>query len=166
MSQQKNETREEYLIRGRAYRARPEVKAREAEKRATSKHKTYQAIYRSDPVHKSRAVVLAGKPEYRARAFDRRNHLPAGTSLPWFLIPQSERACFFCGEPPQGKMALDHDHGTAKIRGWSHEMCNTAEGTIGAAPNPGTLLRFLVAMHAQPNPLTGLFSGADRPHIV
>lgn len=145
------------MARQKAYRNQPEIKARK---------KAYYAKPEIKARNKARQKAYYAKPERKARVYERENGLPEGSALPSFLMPLSERYCFFCGEPPQGQMELDHDHGTKEIRGWSHEPCNQIEGRVGASPNPGALARSLAAVHSTPNPLTGLFSGADRPHIV
>ena len=53
------------------------------------------------------------------------------TKLRLEIWSKQERLCALCGKPGGfSQMVLDHDHGTGKIRGVCHRMCNSLEGGI------------------------------------
>ena len=120
-----------------AYRNRPEVKAR-----MIDYHKVYDAVYHARPEVKDRRAVYNAIPEVRARKYCGANKTDYGETLLWFLVPVEDRCCWLCGCGGQS-LKLDHNHKTLKIRGWTHAVCNTAEGMIMKSPNPTRLLATL-----------------------
>ena len=105
----------------KAYRARPEVRARMEVYRARNRDaiKAQQAAYQA-------------RPEAKARLFLRNRGIAYESVLPWFVNP--DRTCWMCHQA--GATHLDHDHRTLVIRGWTHRVCNIAEGSVMASPDP------------------------------
>lgn len=54
-----------------------------------------------------------------------------------------DRTCWICLQG--GANCLDHDHETKIIRGWTHKVCNFAEGYIKSCPAPRQALLTLLS---------------------
>lgn len=54
------------------------------------------------------------------------------------LVAAQDGRCRICGEPPaRGRLVIDHDHETGRMRGLLCDECNTVLGL--ADDNPGRL---------------------------
>lgn len=47
------------------------------------------------------------------------------------MCQDQEHKCFLCDKIPKGKLVVDHDHSTGKIRGLLCRSCNGALGVLG-----------------------------------
>ena len=59
-----------------------------------------------------------------------------GVTLEWFEKQSAEQggACTICGRIPKGRLAIDHDHSTGKVRGLICRSCNRALGLLKDSP--------------------------------
>jgi hypothetical protein len=48
---------------------------------------------------------------------------------------EQDGSCAICGQPLGDDIAVDHDHGTGKVRGLLHRGCNTGIGMLGEDPD-------------------------------
>ena len=140
--------KEEQKVYDAAYRVthKEEIKVSQASYQATHKEeiKASKAIYRAahkEEIKASKAAYYA-KPDIKTKRYSRKHKIAHKEVLPWFLIPETERRCWMCEEKGEN-MHLDHDHEIRKIRGWSHHLCNTAEGIVMKSPNPDNLIKTL-----------------------
>mgnify|MGYP001616645230 CR=1 FL=1 len=129
--------RDKINARRAIYSAKPENKA---------KARARSAAYYTKPEIRTRIAARSAtyytKPENRTKQYCNKTGTEYEEALSWFLIPNEDRRCWLCGE--NGKdMHLDHDHRTLIIRGWSHGVCNSAEGFVVKSPNPERLLASL-----------------------
>lgn len=98
-----------------------------------------QARYRARNPEKAQAARVAWNKnrtsEYNRNAALKRNY---GITLADYnkLFEEQKGLCGICGKP--GKLVVDHDHTTGKIRGLLHNNCNRALGFF--LDNP-TILR-------------------------
>ena len=135
--------RPEVKERDRLYRQRPEVRARKNERALKYYHKPEV----KERVREWRKGYWQ-RPEIRAREFIRTRGCSFEEALFWQLMPIDERICHLCGHK-NDVSHLDHDHDTKKIRGWSHKLCNAAEGYVKNSVDPTALLYRLVELHGK-----------------
>jgi hypothetical protein len=48
---------------------------------------------------------------------------------------EQDGICAICGQPLGDDIAIDHDHGTGKVRGLLHRGCNTGIGLLREDPD-------------------------------
>ena len=135
----------DYKTRRAVYRAKhkEEIKAYGIEyyNKHKEERKAYAIAYTARHREKARVYQKTywAKPVTKARIYSRDTGIEYEEALAWFLIPEENRRCWLCKEAGE-KLHLDHDHANLRIRGWTHSLCNNAEGMVRKSPNPNNLI--------------------------
>ena len=106
-------------------------------------HNKYQSSARGKKAHNNRQKAYLKTFKGAARSYATRLDCSFEDALLFYQIEEKDRICWMC-KTKGTNLHLDHNHKTKKIRGWSHRVCNMAEGAVKASPNPKTLLRTLL----------------------
>lgn len=138
--------RREHRKRYLANRDRHLAKCREWSQKNRSKKRANDAAWRIANVDRKRQLDMAWRENNldRAKANGRRNHLKRtfGITEEQYaaMLKAQGGVCAICASPDSGgskpgaHFAVDHDHGTGRVRGLLCRACNTAIGLLKEDP--------------------------------
>jgi hypothetical protein len=105
-------------------------------KRYYEKHKDVHQARCKDWQKRNREKHLAYRREWNKKNVDRfwgyRLKQLYGISVEEYkaLFEKQEGRCAICGKKPKGRLHVDHDHKTGKVRGLLCPVCNLRIGTL------------------------------------
>lgn len=136
------EQKERKAARAKAYRARPEIKARE---NALRNARRRSPKYREKARKRKRKRIHATLVVRQARVSARRRGQPlVSIERPTRPVPVG---CEICGQNNTNRaLHFDHCHTTGRFRGWLCHHCNTGLGA--ARDNPDILRRMIAYLEA------------------